>query len=39
MENEHGKLTHASTGSKTEAERLEMFFAKHNIPIKIVKVG
>jgi hypothetical protein len=35
--NEHGTLAHAGTGSKTEAERLEMFFAKHNIPIKIEK--
>jgi hypothetical protein len=35
--NEHGTLAHAGTGSKTEAERLEMFFAKHNIQIKIEK--
>jgi hypothetical protein len=36
--NEQGTVAQASTGSKTEAERLEMFFAKHNIPIKIEKV-
>jgi len=35
--NECGTLTHTGTGSKTEAERLEMFFAKHNIPIKLEK--
>jgi hypothetical protein len=36
--NEHGTRVHTSTGSKTEAERLERFFAKHNIPVKIEKV-
>jgi hypothetical protein len=36
--NERGTITHAGTGSKTEAERLETFFAKHNIPVKIEKV-
>ena len=36
--NEHGTITHAGTGSKTEAERLEIFFAKHNIPVKTEKV-
>jgi len=36
--NQQGTTTHAGTGSKTEAERLEMFFAKHNIPIKIEKL-
>jgi hypothetical protein len=36
--NEHGTSAHVSTGSKTEAEKLEMFFAKHSIPIKIEKV-
>ena len=36
--NEQGTTAHTGTGSKTEAERLEMFFAKHNIPIKIEKV-
>ncbi|MBO0858635.1 MAG: hypothetical protein J2P21_09245 [Chloracidobacterium sp.] len=35
--NERGAIAHASTGSKTEAERLETFFAKHNIPVKIEK--
>ena len=35
--NERGTIAHASTGSKTEAERLETFFAKHNIPVKIEK--
>jgi hypothetical protein len=35
--NEQGTIVHAGTGSKAEAERLEMFFAKHNIPIKIEK--
>ena len=36
--NEHGTIARAITGSKPEAERLEMFFAKHNIPVKIEKV-
>ena len=36
--NERGTMVHTSTGSKTEAERLETFFAKHNIPVKIEKV-
>jgi hypothetical protein len=36
--NEQGTTAHAGTGSKTDAGRLEMFFAKHNIPIKIEKV-
>jgi hypothetical protein len=35
---ERGTITHAGTGSKTEAERLETFIAKHNIPVKIEKV-
>ncbi len=35
--NERGTIAHASTGSKTEAERLETFFAKHDIPVKIEK--
>jgi hypothetical protein len=37
--NEHGTIARAGTGSKTEAERLEMFFAKHNIPVKIEKAS
>jgi hypothetical protein len=36
--NEQGTTAHAGTSSKAEAERLEVFFAKHNIPIKIEKV-
>jgi hypothetical protein len=36
--NEHGTIAHASTGSKTEAESLETFFAKHNIPVKNEKM-
>jgi hypothetical protein len=36
--NEHGTIARAVTVSKTEAERLEMFFAKHDIPVKIEKV-
>jgi hypothetical protein len=36
--NERGTIVHTSTASKTEAERLEMFFAKHNIPVKLEKV-
>jgi hypothetical protein len=36
--NERGTRVHTSTGSKPEAERLETFFAKHNIPVKIEKV-
>ena len=36
--NEYGTIVRASTVSKPEAERLEMFFAKHNIPVKIEKV-
>jgi hypothetical protein len=36
--NERGTIVHTSTISKPEAERLEMFFAKHNIPVKIEQV-
>jgi hypothetical protein len=36
--NERGTIARAVTGSKTEAERLEMFFAEHNVPVKIEKV-
>ena len=35
--NEQGALVRASARSKTEAERLETFFANHNIPVKIEK--
>jgi len=35
--NELGTFVRASASSKTEAERLETFFSKHNIPIKIEK--
>jgi hypothetical protein len=31
--NEHGAKASGSTSSKTEADRLEVFFAKHNIPV------
>lgn len=33
--NEHGTVSHSSNSSKAEAERLEDFFRKHNIPIQI----
>lgn len=33
FENECGETKHCSTGSKAEADRLEAFFAKHNIPV------
>ena len=36
--NERGTITHFGTCSKTEADRLETFFAKHNIPVKIENV-
>jgi hypothetical protein len=35
--NEQGTLVRASASSKTEAERIETIFAKHNIPVKIEK--
>ena len=33
--NEDGVVVHSGTGFKDEAERLEKFFASHNIPITI----
>jgi len=36
--NERGVTAHISTGSKAEANRLEDFFGKHNIPVAIQKV-
>jgi hypothetical protein len=34
---EHGSVVHSSTGSRTEAERLEAVFTRHNIPIEVRK--
>ena len=35
--NEHGAVVHAITASKAEAERLETFFTRQNIPVTVQK--